>query len=211
MHSGSPASNKLGAFGTLSLVPWMGGWMASSCSAGGGCIGQASWAPAGPLLSTTGEIFGHNRLRSYCLQVQPVTCKHHPVFLYWIGVYSINSFKMIGNFHAVLNFHRLFLKLNRFIQSLPDVADIWEYPGNHLLIAVKCFHNNTLVAPDLTFVQVSSCKLERLKRDLPWHLGKLPLINFFCFDRLMQSHWRLSSGVHDSYEHGSTNCQDWAH
>ena len=31
--------------------------------------------------------FGHNnRLRSLCLQVQPVTCWHPPVFLYWIGV-----------------------------------------------------------------------------------------------------------------------------
>ena len=29
------------------------------------------------------EIFGHNnRLRSLCLQVQPVTCSHPPVFLY---------------------------------------------------------------------------------------------------------------------------------
>ena len=29
-----------------------------------------------------GEIFGHNRLRSWCLQVQPVTCSHPLVFLY---------------------------------------------------------------------------------------------------------------------------------
>ena len=32
-----------------------------------------------------------------------------------IGVYSIDSSKMMGNFPAVLNFDRLFLKLNRFI------------------------------------------------------------------------------------------------
>ena len=57
----------------------------------------------------------HNRLRSQCLQVQPVTCWHPPVFLYWIGIYSINPSKTIGNSPAVLNFNRLFLKLNPFI------------------------------------------------------------------------------------------------
>ena len=31
------------------------------------------------------------------------------------GVYSIDSSKMIGNFPVVVNFNRLFLKLNRFI------------------------------------------------------------------------------------------------
>ena len=36
-------------------------------------------------------------------------------FLKKIGVYSINSSKTIGNFPEVLNFNRLFLKLNRFI------------------------------------------------------------------------------------------------
>ena len=61
------------------------------------------------------DIFGHNQFRSYCLQVQPVTCWHPPVFLHQIGVYSIYSSKMMGNFPAVLNFYRLFLKLNRFI------------------------------------------------------------------------------------------------
>jgi hypothetical protein len=30
-------------------------------------------------------------------------------------VYSINSYKMIGKFPAVLNFNQLFLKLNRLI------------------------------------------------------------------------------------------------
>ena len=51
-----------------------------------------------------GEILGHNRVRPYCLQVQPVTRWHPPVFL-GIGVYSINSSKMIGNFPSVLNFN----------------------------------------------------------------------------------------------------------
>ena len=58
------------------------------------------------------------------LQVQPVTCWHPPVFLYKIGIYSIDSSKMIGNFLAVLNFNQLFFKLNRFICNkrpvLPD-------------------------------------------------------------------------------------------
>ena len=52
-----------------------------------------------------GEIFGHNQLRSKCLQVQPVTCSHPPVFLYKFGVYSINSSKMTGNFPAVWIFY----------------------------------------------------------------------------------------------------------
>ena len=32
-----------------------------------------------------------------------------------LGVYSIDSSKMVGNFLVVLNFNRLFLKINRFI------------------------------------------------------------------------------------------------
>ena len=32
------------------------------------------------------------------LQVQPVTCWHPPVFIYWIGVYTINSSKWSVNF-----------------------------------------------------------------------------------------------------------------
>jgi len=49
----------------------------------------------------------------------------HPlVFIYWIGVYLLKSSKMIGTFPAVLNFIRLFLKLNRCIcNSLPVLPD----------------------------------------------------------------------------------------
>ena len=55
-----------------------------------------------------GEIFGHDRLRFLCLQVQPVTCSHPSVFLYEIGVYSsIHSFKTIGDFLEVLYFNWL--------------------------------------------------------------------------------------------------------
>ena len=49
------------------------------------------------------------------MQVQPVTCWHPPASFHWIGVYLISSSKMIGNFLAVLNFSRLFLKINCFI------------------------------------------------------------------------------------------------
>ena len=42
-------------------------------------------------------------------------CSHPPVFLYKNGVCSINSSRMIGKFPAVLNFNRLFLRLDRFI------------------------------------------------------------------------------------------------
>ena len=78
---------------------------------------------AGPV---TGEIFGHNcRLRSKCLQVQPVTCWHPLVSFYWIGVYFVISSKMIGDFPAVLNFSWLFLKLNRCIcNSLSVLPDL---------------------------------------------------------------------------------------
>ena len=78
-----------------------------------------------------GEISGHTRLRSECLQVEPVACSHPPVFVYWIGVYSIHSSKMIGKFPAVdLNLNRLFLKLNRFICNKPPVLPdhSWENP-----------------------------------------------------------------------------------
>ena len=41
------------------------------------------------------------------------------VCLYGIGVYSsINSSEMISNFPAILNFNRLFLKLNRLVHLL---------------------------------------------------------------------------------------------
>ena len=36
------------------------------------------WNPSDPVI---GEIFGHNRLRPYCLQVQSITCWHPPVIL----------------------------------------------------------------------------------------------------------------------------------
>ena len=43
---------------------------------------------------------------------QPVTCCDLSVFLWWFEAYSIYYFKMTGNFHEVLNFNWLFLKLN---------------------------------------------------------------------------------------------------
>ena len=36
-------------------------------------------------------------------------------FLFWFGIYSLDSSKMMGNFHEVLKFNCLFLKLNQFI------------------------------------------------------------------------------------------------
>jgi hypothetical protein len=62
------------------------------------------------------EIFGHNRLRSECLQVQPEI--HVDILRFSFiefGVFSMNSSTMMRNFPAVLNFSRLFLKLDRFI------------------------------------------------------------------------------------------------
>ena len=35
-------------------------------------------------------------------------------FFNWVEVYSLDSSKMMGNFHVVFNFNRLFLILNRF-------------------------------------------------------------------------------------------------
>ena len=44
--------------------------------------------------------------------------------LYEIGVYSINSSKMMGNFPEVLNFNWLFLKLNQFICNEQPVLPV---------------------------------------------------------------------------------------
>ena len=41
--------------------------------------------------------------------------------LHSFEVYSINSSKMIGKFHEVLNFNRLFFELDRFICNEPPV------------------------------------------------------------------------------------------
>ena len=66
-----------------------------------------------------GEIFGYDWLRYYSSVCE--SNRLHVdilwVFLYEDGVYFINSSKMIGNFPAVSNFNRLFLKINRFICS----------------------------------------------------------------------------------------------
>jgi hypothetical protein len=66
-----------------------------------------------------GDDFGHDQLRSLASVVFASPTGYmlmtSLVLLYEIGVYSINSSKRIGNFHAVLNFNRLFLKLNRFV------------------------------------------------------------------------------------------------
>ena len=53
----------------------------------------------------------------YCFQAQPVFYVgiFHGFFLYWLEVYSIDSFETIGNFFEVLNIGQFFLKLNRFI------------------------------------------------------------------------------------------------
>ena len=56
-------------------------------------------------------------------------------FIKLARVYSINSSKIIGNFHAVLNFNRSFLKLNRFnCNSLPVLPDRCS--------CTSCFHAN---------------------------------------------------------------------
>ena len=65
----------------------------------------------------SGEFFGHNRSSSYCFQVQPVTCCDLSGFLYEVEECSIDSPKMMGNFPEILNFNRLFLKLNCFIRN----------------------------------------------------------------------------------------------
>ena len=64
------------------------------------------------------SVWKPNRLHVDILRVTRYTLH---VFLYWIGVYSINSSKMTGNFPAVSNTNRLFLKLNRFICNQPPV------------------------------------------------------------------------------------------
>ena len=56
-----------------------------------------------------GQIFGyHNRLRSYCLQAQPVNTLRFSFINF-----GYILFKTVGNFPAVVNLNRLILKLNR--------------------------------------------------------------------------------------------------
>ena len=51
-----------------------------------------------------------------CFQVQPVTRRDLPASFYWFEeVYIIDSSKMVGEFHKVLNFNRLILKTKRFV------------------------------------------------------------------------------------------------
>ena len=59
-----------------------------------------------------GEISERDRSKSKCFQVQPGTCGDLSVSLYYFEVYSIDSYKMIGNLPEVFNFNQLFLKLN---------------------------------------------------------------------------------------------------
>ena len=60
------------------------------------------------ILAITGwnpSVYKSNRLHVHILRFSFVK----------LGVYSIDSSKMIDNFHVDFNFNRLFLKLNRFI------------------------------------------------------------------------------------------------
>ena len=77
-----------------------------------GCELKQGWA-AGLSATMTGEIFGHNGW-------DPSICKSNRLhvdilrFSFMELVYILSS-KIIGNFHVVLNFNWLFLKLNQFI------------------------------------------------------------------------------------------------
>ena len=58
------------------------GWGQQFLSWADACLVLWRAASDGGVTPLIGEIFGHNRLRSRCLQLQPVTCSHPPVFLY---------------------------------------------------------------------------------------------------------------------------------
>ena len=92
----------------LKLRIYEGAWLASSCQERGSPITLSTFVTSPPIVgcittshqsadpthwsqnlglgaltawgAVIGEIFGHNQLRSECLQVQPVTCWHPPVF-----------------------------------------------------------------------------------------------------------------------------------
>jgi len=58
------------------------------------------------------EILGDNRSKPYYIQVQLVTFCDLSVFLsYEFEAYSINSSKMMNNFHEVLKFDKFLCKL----------------------------------------------------------------------------------------------------
>ena len=61
------------------------------------------------------ENFGHDRSKSKCFQAQPsYMLTSFDFFWYEFEVYSIYSSKKIGSFVEVLNFNRVFIKLNLF-------------------------------------------------------------------------------------------------
>ena len=63
----------------------------------------------------SGDILGHNRLISSVSKSNRLHTEIFLLLLKEIGVYSIDSSKMMGNFPEVLNFNQLNLKLDWFI------------------------------------------------------------------------------------------------
>jgi hypothetical protein len=58
--------------------------------------------------SVPAEEFGHNRSKSWCFQLPPVTCWHLSVLpCIKIGTHSVNFFKIMGNFPQKLSFNWL--------------------------------------------------------------------------------------------------------
>ena len=71
------------------------------------------------------KVFGHIESVKILVILNPTGWLHvgiFPFFFHSFEVYSIDSSKRIGNFHSVLNFNWLFLKLNLFICNYPPVV-----------------------------------------------------------------------------------------
>jgi hypothetical protein len=89
------------------------------------------------MTSVSREIFGHNWLnpsvsKSNWLHVVIFQCS----FFYKFEVYSIDFSKVIGIFLEVLNFDKLFLKINRFICIQLRVELQCHYKG--LVLEMLC-------------------------------------------------------------------------
>ena len=109
------------------------------------------------LLAGVRENFRYNRSKSWCFQVQPVTCCDLSVFLHLFEVYSVDSgSKMIGHFPEVSNLRRLFLKLNRFICNQRWVLPV-HCSSQHWL---RQAHQSTYVLIRLTCCFITSALSE---------------------------------------------------
>ena len=68
------------------------------------------------------EVFGH----SFSVKIPVVTCWHHPVLLYSLEEFSIDSSRMMGKFPGALNFNRFLPNIAHYHPMLLDYFFIFQ-------------------------------------------------------------------------------------